>query len=227
MVKDVLFPVFCAGCRVEGFTLCEKCLREVEFLQNQTCPVCGIKNDNGGVCAKCRAVSSLDGVTAFFNYDDSGMIAALIKDFKYGYVMENKDAFARLVRRGADLLRRSLPAQKEIVVTAAPLHPRRERERGFNQSQIIAEIVAQALELKINGGILKRTINTKHQASLSGDARRKNLRNAFAVSDDCVVPETILLVDDVFTTGATLQECARVLKQNSAATVWGFALARG
>ena len=112
-----------------------------------------------------------------------------------------------------------------------PLHPRRERERGFNQAQKIAMGFIdvwreQGIEIAAAPG-LARVRHTQAQAGLGGDARRSNLSAAFAWHGTTAAPRYVVLVDDAFTTGATMQECARSLKCAGAEWVWGVSLARG
>jgi len=106
-----------------------------------------------------------------------------------------------------------------------PLHRRRYAWRGFNQAEILARFWSSALGINMDRRLLYRRRNTKMQVKLNGEERRKNLLGAFAVRG-ALPAKRIILIDDVFTTGSTLQECARVLKLAGAVEVWGAALAR-
>ncbi len=139
--------------------------------------------------------------------------------FKYNYLLEIADIFEKIIN---DINFNN--AWPDFAVIAVPLHARRERERGFNQSAIIAGLFAKKLGLKINNNLF-RVVYTVQQAKLSGEARRKNLKDAFMFNGQ--VPEKVLLVDDVYTTGATMQECAKVLKDRGVKVVCGLVLARG
>ncbi len=202
-IKDLLFPKFCAGCRQEGSWLCADCLPEINTLK--------IEN----------AVANLDGVTALFDYGENTM-SKLIKMFKYNYLLDVANIFKKIINKA-----NFNNTWQDFVIIPIPLHPRRERERGFNQAEILARLFSKKFGLNINNN-LHRVIYTAQQAKLSGEERRKNLKNAFVFSkDEKTVPEKVLLVDDVFTTGATMQECAKVLKNNGVKVVWGLVLARG
>ncbi len=200
-VKDLLFPKFCAGCEKEGDWLCENCLPAANLLQEN------------------KAVDHLDGITALFDYGENTP-SKLIKMFKYNYLTEIGDIFKKII----DETKFNL-VWPDFTIVPVPLHARRERERGFNQSNIIANLFAEKLWLPINKN-LHRVVYTVQQAKLSGEERRKNLKDAF-VWDAKAIPEKVLLVDDVYTTGATMQECAKVLKNNGVKVVWGLVLARG
>ncbi|MEK7131514.1 MAG: ComF family protein [Patescibacteria group bacterium] len=202
-IKDLLFPKFCAGCGQEGSWLCADCLPEINTLKTE------------------KAVANLDGITALFDYGEN-TISKLIKIFKYNYLLEIAEIFKKIITDA-----KSNDAWSGFIIIPVPLHARRERERGFNQSEIIAKLFAEKFGLETNKN-LHRVIYTAQQAKLSGEQRRANLKNAFVFSNsDKAVPEKVLLVDDVFTTGATMQECAKVLKNKGVKVVWGLVLARG
>jgi len=153
----------------------------------------------------------------------TGPTKELIHNFKYSGIREVGPVLA-------GVLIQRLQAGKirgEKVLVPVPLHSRRQRQRGFNQAEILARYVSR--RLNIPGGIaLKRKLNTKSQVELSGREWRKNLAGAFVCGDqELVKGKTVILVDDVSTTGATLEECAKVLRAAGARQVWGLVVARG
>jgi ComF family protein len=163
-------------------------------------------------------------------------VSKLIKVFKYNFLLDTVEVFRKIINNvnfncHPELVPACRQAGQDLVnwhgftIIPVPLHARRKRERGFNQSEIIAEIISEKLGLTINQN-LRRVIYTAQQAKLSGDERRKNLQGAFVWSGG-QAPEKVLLVDDVFTTGATMQECAKVLKNCGVKTVSCLVLARG
>lgn len=201
--RDLFFPKFCVGCGVEGDWLCRECLMTPSSPQTE------------------KAVANLDGVTALFDYGENP-VSKLIKTFKYNYLLDTVEIFKKIIINA-----KFDNTWSDFVIIPVPLHARRQRERGFNQSEIIAKLFSEKLGLKINTN-LRRVIYTAQQAKLSGEERRKNLKDAFIFNaSEGRVPEKVLLVDDVFTTGATMQECTKVLKNNGVKIVWGLALARG
>lgn len=216
-VKDLFFPVYCAGCGKEGNWVCDECLKNIKIEKICLCPVC--HNSADGVCEKCKAVSYLDGVTALFSYREGDVISKLIKDFKYQYAVEIEDVWKKVIISYGRI-------QPDFTIVPVPLHSRRERERGFNQSKKLADILANAYGLELSDGLFRIRYTTQ-QAKLSGEERRKNLYSAFAWKTKNSAPKNVLLIDDVFTTGATMQECAKKLKENGSEKVCGFVLARG
>ena len=202
-IKDILFPKFCVSCGCEGGWLCGSCF-----------PTVNISNTN-------KAVADLDGITALFDYGEN-TASKLIKMFKYNYLTEIADIFQQIINKTKfDFV------WDDFVIVPAPLHLRRQRERGFNQSEIIANLFAEKFGLAVNKN-LRRAVYTTQQAKLSGEERRKNLKDAFVFdTKGASVPEKVLLIDDVYTTGATMQECAKVLKNSGVKTVWGMVLAKG
>lgn len=207
-LKDLLFPKFCVDCREEGSWLCDKCLQII--LESKE-----LSQENN------KAVSSLDRVTALFNYGEN-TISKLIQMFKYNYLTELEEVFRKIISTNNFNL-----IEKDFVVIPVPLHVRRERERGFNQSEVLAKLFAQRFGLELNKN-LRRVVYTKQQAKLSGEARRNNLKDVFVFNGaDKQIPEKVLLVDDVYTTGATMEECAKALKSQGVKVVWGLVMARG
>jgi ComF family protein len=145
-----------------------------------------------------------------------------IHRFKYG-------GFKALARPLAELLARNLEirTQPAEVLVAVPLHPRRLRDRGYNQSGLLARELGQLTGLPVEEGTLFRQRNSRAQVRTpDSEERRSNVSDAFGCRDDRLRGRRVLLVDDVCTTGATLNSCAIALKTVGAASVWGLALAR-
>lgn len=117
--------------------------------------------------------------------------------------------------------------KKNILIIPVPLHPKRLRWRGFNQSEKIADIIASNLQIPIDSTSLKRIKFKTPQAKLKKEDRIKNISNNFNWHGNKLNQQNIILIDDVTTTGATLNECAKVLKANGAKEVWGLVLANG
>ena len=117
--------------------------------------------------------------------------------------------------------------KQDILIIPVPLYSRRLRWRGFNQAEEMAKIVAKNSNYEIDNNSLVRTKNKKAQAKLDEKQRRKNIENCFSWNGENLKNKNIILLDDVVTTGATLDECAKVLKQNGAHRVWGLVIAKG
>lgn len=153
---------------------------------------------------------------------DKGPLKEMIHHLKYtGYKSFAEDLGHLIFLR----LNKKIPPGK-ILVVPVPLHPKKESERGFNQAELIAEYFSK--KLKLSGAcVLVRTKETETQVKLDRNERLKNLKGAFACRDKKTVKgKTILLVDDVTTTGATLNECAKVLLESGARSVWGVVAAK-
>lgn len=231
-IKDILFPIFCADCGKEGEWWCPACRRKSKTVLIAKCPVC-LRNSirqlaDGATCVVCRTVSALDGVVAFLPYFEKQPAAILIQKFKYQYAEDIIDVWKKIV---APIKFFWLENQKSVAIIPVPLHPRRERERGFNQADLIAKIFYEkmatdfpSIEFKINRGLIRQRF-TRQQAKLTKEERLENTKDAFVwQGKEC--PKTIILIDDVFTSGATLQECAKTLKSAGAKIVWGVTLSR-
>jgi ComF family protein len=233
-IKDVLFPVFCVSCGQEGEWWCEACLRKNKFSPVCRCPGCGKKND-GELCLGCRGFFNLDGAAAFIEYSEKSPAGRLLREFKYHYASDIKSVWEKIILSAGmplgDFLFAGEAGEDSWHVAPVPLHSRRERERGYNQARIIAEIILIYLRNKYSGrhfilddNSLSRVRPTAQQAKLSKEERVKNIAGAFAPGK--AVPENVILVDDVYTSGATLEECARALKSAGAKKVFAITLAQ-
>lgn len=221
--QEAIFPIFCCNCNREGMVLCEECIPKL-ILQNVfCCPVCATVNNNGAPCAKCHEKSFLSAHGAFFVYQEQSLVARLIHELKYNFVEESVRAFEPALVS----FYTSHPTffQSVDVVVPVPLHPRRLAERGFNQSQLVANMFASHCGMRVEP-LLKRHRFTRPQAQLSQADRITNVEGAFVASSECF-GKHILLVDDVFTTGSTMQSCAQALLGKGAASVIACTVARG
>lgn len=225
-IKDCVFPVFCFSCKKEGVWLCSECFAKMELNAQKACPVCHQYNDDGGACFDCKKQTFLDGHLAFMKYEESEIIGGLVHSLKYNYA---KEVFAVLEKIISGSLPQHLYYFNNIdLIIPVPLHGRRLAERGFNQAELIAETVARFIQKEIMNKILVRQRYTFVQARLNREERLRNVSGAFSLNEVSKIKDkNILLVDDVFTTGSTMQECARLLKQNGASQVFGFTVARG
>lgn len=224
--RDVLFPPVCAGCRglvdtLEHRFLCAKCARQVSLVCAPNCRTCGYpffgEAAENRVCEHCFELDPIfrEGRTAVLL---RGPARALVHEIKYHaalHLFEEVDCLVRAAPGFLDYVRGA-------TLVPVPLHPRKERERGFNQSRLFAETFAAAA----GGGTrvvepLGRVVDTKTQTRLDRRTRQANLKNAFALTKpDFITPaERFLLVDDVFTTGATLNACAAVLHRAGCLTL--------
>ncbi len=227
---DFLFPKTCLGCKKEGRYFCEKCIKDIKPVF-QICPSCERPSPFGLIHPLCKTRFLLDGVTSFFVYD--GIIKEAIHKLKYRLITDLKTELLQIMfnewKHKNDqmiLLNRFIEQEKPAIIPI-PLFWQKEHYRGFNQSSIIGEAIAKRFNLPFNDKILLRQKNTTSQTKLREEDRKENVKNIFKVSLDIQNSiDNILLIDDVWTTGATLKEAAKTLKLSGAKRVWGLTLAR-
>lgn len=179
-------------------------------------------SDAEGACGWCRLhpPQAIDTIRSVAFFEDGAMRPA-IHQFKYHNLRAlGQDLAALMLERAGHRL------PPIDVIVPVPLHPARQRERGYNQSEIIARHLAAALHLPADSRTLQRSRNTASQAGLNGAARQQNVAGAFTCVSSALAHKSVLLVDDVCTTGATLDACAFALKQGRARAVHGLTLAR-
>lgn len=224
-IKEALFPRFCIGCNREGTWFCSWCQDHFDAECLPACPGCNMPTLKGMCCKQCDTTQALSGSVSLGIYEADLPLAKLITAYKYAFAEELADQLQTFIH--LEELKHVITDWQIDVVIPVPLHPRRYAERGFNQAEPITEALAAYTGRNMVDG-LRRTKYTTKQARLSKRAREQNVRGAFSLANnEMVAGKNILLVDDVYTTGATMAECAMVLKEAGAARVFGFTLARG
>lgn len=249
---DLIFPIECVGCRKEGKWICEDCFRDIGIKSVEYCLHCRKENDLGAFCSDCGCAHYIEGVWIAGSYEDK-RIEKLIKSYKYHFVKDISQDLGRILIIhlnnilnktriiGMDLSGgigfkkfdevKKLPQVildiKNCLVMPVPLSKKRERWRGFNQTEILARIVADHFGLRLEKNKLIRTRHKKPQAKLNAAARIENIKNCFGWQGENLKNKNIILIDDVVTTGSTLDECAKVLKENGAGEIWALVIARG
>jgi ComF family protein len=211
---DALLPPLCllcgAPCAADDTTLCGACRRDLPTLPALHCPDCLAETPRGERCGACLAhPAHFDRAFALYRYDFP--LNRLVQDLKY------HARFALARRWGEQLARASAEFAADCIVPL-PLHPKRLKERGYNQALEIARHCARARHLPLEATSLTKCRATPPQSGLSLKARQKNLKGAFCCARD-FSGQRILLIDDVLTTGTTANEAARVLKLHDAASV--------
>lgn len=230
LLLDLLFPKKCVGCGKSDTYFCVDCVTNIK--QGElVCPKCEHPAVGGQTHPICRRKFSLDGLWSLGIYE--GPLKKSIQKLKYGSLV--RDFAPVLVDILIEYWARYQPFLIDEIkkdqgqgwaVVAVPLHWYRENKRGFNQSGLVARLLAQKLNLKFFEG-LKRTRYTKSQVGLLGKQRRENIHNAFELSPNYSLYATnYLLIDDVWTTGSTIRECGYILKRSGAKKVWAITLAR-
>lgn len=221
LAVDSFFPRRCVGCGKVGGFLCSECLGKLPRLLPPLCPNCGRPQASGIVCPDCRQrQTEIDGIRSLFSFDE--VIRKAIHELKYRNLKAISPRLAELL---ADYLR-SNPLPGEALVGVS-LHPRRLRERGYNQSSLLARELGRRIDLPVIEDCLIRVKQAQPQVrAVDVEERRRNVAGAFVCRDEKVSGKQIILIDDVCTSGATLESCAAALKNRGAASVWGLTLAR-
>ena len=224
---DFLFPVRCISCGSYEMWLCEDCAKAISALGEQLCPCCeSVTTPDGKTCFSCKDKFELDGLLAATSYKNE-TIAKSVHYYKYKFVESLSEPLANIMLNS--LSSSTFPIADFII--PVPLHPRRLRWRGFNQSALLARQIARSMatgiEIPVEETILQRTKYTPPQMKIKKYSRRlDNMREAFSVGTGDVQGKTILLIDDIATTCSTLSECARILKKAGAKKVYAAVIAR-
>ncbi len=228
--QDLLFPPCCLGCgarlsRWRRPLFCDSCLPDIQPLRPPFCTICGTPFVGAGdnhLCGAClRGECLLDQARSAFVFQ--GCLVQAIHGLKYGRRTHALESFAVLVRDGGGLHNLPLPD----LVLPVPLHPRRLRERGFNQAGELARSCLPHWRHLIRSDLLRRCRHAPPQTKLPAAERKRNLTEAFVITSAAMVTgRSVLLVDDVMTTGATLNACAKELRRAGAKNIAAWTLAR-
>lgn len=223
---NLLFPAACAACGAAGPALCDRCAQQVEPFPGPLCARCGSLQPRAvAVCAACAArpapsIALMRAVTVH-----GPPMRALIHALKYEGRRELGAPLARYLAAGFAAPEWQAVARGVDAVVPVPIHAERLRERGYNQSELIARPFAAVVGLAVEAEWLTRTRHTRQQVGLNAVERQVNVRDAFAAAP-AVRGAALLLVDDVCTTGATMHACAAAAFAAGARAVYALALAR-
>lgn len=234
---DTLFPISCVFCQEGNQWICPTCFLKIKTINTQVCPYCERETtDFGKICKKCsraflkkNQAVPLDALIISSKYSESG-ISRLIKLYKYNFIEELGSFLGEILLQ--TVAKNELPVPDLII--PIPLHPRRLRWRGFNQSEKLADFLGKNLTpgfpILVGNNMLTRTKYTVPQMKIGNyQERKRNVSGIFLITDICKQAfrdKKILLIDDVATTGATLFEAGKILKENGAKKVFGAVIAR-
>jgi len=220
-IVDCLFPRICIGCGRIGDYVCSSCAAELPWLSGPLCPHCGQPQPSGMLCPSCAAqVSTIAAIRSVFRFE--GVARVAVHELKY-----------RNLRAIAPTLASFLAAYplgdtlEPDVVVPVPLHPSRRRRRGYNQAELLAREFGRARGLPVDSSALVRIVTGRSQVrTASRRERSRNVTDAFACTERSFSDKRILLVDDVCTTGATIEACGVALRAAGASQVVGLTVAR-
>lgn len=226
---DLLYPPRCQCCgRFIDSLICSECFEKLQPIQPPFCAQCGMPFNSlaktGELCGDCAAGRfPLERARSAYHYGD--VVRKAIHTYKYRGKSRLAVPFGELMSARFDEYFGDVPVDALVPV---PLHKRRERTRGFNQARLLCQEISRLRDIAVLDRALTRVKATRPQIELTAKQRFSNVRNAFQVTrPETISGKNVLLVDDMFTTGATLRECARTLKRAGAAGVYGYTLARG
>lgn len=221
-IIDLIYPKVCINCGKYGLYLCESCYKDIDLCKTDMCFYCLRLSKKARICESCKSKnkSSLNSIWWCGHY--KGVLKEIIHNLKYDGVIELSDILSSI------MVSRVVKINdiNSFVLVPVPIHRKKIVQRGFNQSELLARNISKTLDIK--GGLaLSRIKNTKTQVGLKRKQRIDNVFGSIVCTDkELIDGQKVLLIDDVATTGATLNECAKVLKQNGAKAVYALVVAR-
>ncbi|MCK5413340.1 MAG: ComF family protein [Candidatus Pacebacteria bacterium] len=232
--------------------ICKQCLEKIVMRKRQVCPFCEKDSDNGKTHHECQKKTFLSGVWVASEYSDD-VISEAIHKLKFNFIKDISFPISKVVTKSIlqvdefsdfhDLILSEFSQDSgeekiykddrkneisETILIPVPLHKKRYNWRGFNQAFLLSEYISDEFHLRVNENLLIRQKNTKPQTKIkSMEKRRENIKGAFSVvENDFLKNKNVIIVDDVCTTSATLNECAKKLKSSGVKDVWGLVVAR-
>jgi len=214
---NIFFPKYCISCKKESYWICPKCLfKNIQICSQQFCPVSNTLSPQGAVTSLHKKDTELDGLLVCAEYKQNHLLQKLLKKLKYFFAFDIAKELSPLL---TETLENNNFSIEDYTICAVPLHWRRQLERGFNQSTLLAQNIKKPKLL------LKRHKYTQQQAKLNKTEREQNIQNAFSFIGK-TVPKHVLLVDDISSTDSTLNACAKILKQAGVQKVWAIVIAK-
>ncbi|MCR5148297.1 MAG: ComF family protein [Eubacterium sp.] len=231
IIKDAVFPLRCAMCDevlpAGRRGICKACSGKVSYLMEPRCLKCGkeIEDEDEDLCMDCSGnTRSYDAGYPLFNYIPP--VSDSLVRFKYHGREEYAEYYGKSIaeRYKDNFFRLGIEA-----IVPVPLHKERLKKRGYDQAKLIASVISRETKIKMLDGFLERVKNTAPQKELNDVEREKNLMEAFCIGKGYkgIIPEAVLLVDDIYTTGATIEGCTRVLKAAGVKRVFYTSVAIG
>lgn len=223
-ILDILFPqnIKCIMCGSEDndFGICDKCRAKIPIIRGKTCKKCGVNISSGDVCIDCKSGDlKFEKVYSICEY--TGNIRCAIIKLKIGGYKNIAKPLSKIIYDYFATL--DIPFD---MIIPMPIHINRRKERGFNRCELLLEDICNNYG-RVYTDVLVRAIDTPHQTGLSREHRKENVKGAFKVTNKAKVKGKVILVfDDIYTTGTSMNECARTLLRAGASKVFGLCLAR-
>ncbi|MGQ9597816.1 MAG: ComF family protein [Anaerolineae bacterium] len=227
---DLLFPPHCVVCHRLGSWLCPDCQGRIELILPPLCLQCGLPLEKlsgpsytPGACKFCHGkTTELDGLRAYGFHTDP--LRKIIHEFKYRDLQGLAKPLGQMMAQGWSEL---APSDWEVdVIVPVPLHPTRQRQRGYNQSALLARELGFHIRRPVVENAFFRSKPTLPQVELNFQERMANIQGAFQCVDSALAGKRVLLVDDVCTTGATLEAASAALRRGKVSSIWAYTLAR-
>lgn len=228
---DLIFPIKCIGCGKFGAYLCKKCLGTLSIKKIFECIGCKKNTPFGQTCYLCKKSNSVDQLLVVADYKNF-LVEKILKFLKYRFISDMGQPIFVLIKnylKWLNLKKGFNVFEVNPLLIPVPLHLRRLNWRGFNQSELLASNLAETFQVELALDAIERSSGSTPQADIKEREKRlKNLNGVFKIKNGIgIIGREILLIDDVCTTGATLNECAKVLKDNGASRVVALVVARG
>jgi ComF family protein len=236
-VLNFLFPsnIYCMACgnlidNSRPYSLCDSCLKEINWITGNTCKICGKslgdRSSKSGICFECLGVTH-NFVKGYSCVTYEGPVKEILSGFKY----KGRTYYARnIVQIMGDRAEEFIGALEIDLIIPVPMHIKKERKRGYNQSKLLAAKLGKTLGIKVDSTILVKSMNTQAMSGLDRTERRINLHNAFDIGynkKEELMNKRVMLIDDVYTTGSTMDACAEVLNANGALAVYAYTFTSG
>lgn len=231
MILDTLFPVSCLGCGKEKSWICEECLLKMKIKSIQICPVCERKEEQSGkICSECLEKNTDIGFDSLITASSYESVSKIVHLFKYRFVSDLALPLGSILAKS--FIKNDLPLPDIII--PVPIHRKRLRWRGFNQSELLgkflSENIAPGITVPFRSDCIARKRYASAQMKIRGYQERiRNVKDSFALNEECldiIERKRILLIDDIVTTGATISECAKELRKAEPKEIRVLAIAR-
>ena len=219
-ILELFYPKFCLGCGKEGTWICSDCFEKIKALDSFYCPVCRKRLPNGEICKTCSGKTKLSKFFAAARYE-SPLIKKAVHKLKYNFIKDLAPPLSSLIIN----FLKNFNFDSDFLIIPVPLHKSREHWRGFNQANELAKEISKSLRVPLDSNELTKIKNVPPQVEVKDYQKRKeNIQGAFRVKrPELLRNKRVILIDDVYTSGSTMEECATQLLKAGVKEIWGVA----